>query len=606
MLKKLKSRVGNRFVTRIICICVLTASVMIVLQSLVIALYVTKYQQRQAIDSSYQVLSVAEEYFTNLYNKLKAYNTQLYKEEMVRYQVQLFARKEGADLPADRVRFQKLLSDQLLKSFGSDYDALIQANYYDLETQSLIPFYWTDEVQQRERYVELAIGSAEQAAQLGAAKQRIYELPVLSDDAARSTLTLYDFVRDPDDLSHVLGVLMFHYAVDKITERLYSMGFDDDMEVILVSQQGELCYDSLHNFSGRASEFSGKTPTPGVYTMDGVQVVRYNNRFGFYAISTIGKHALYRSVYKMLLFVILCTFAVLALLIFLLFEYERRISRRMQELADDILKIESGRLDVVLPETKHHDEIDIFAHNLNEMQRRLADQLESEKRGLEKQRQLELLQKDAEFYALQAQIKPHFLFNTLEVIRMRAVTEHAADTAVMVRLLADVIRENVNRQSMTTVAEAVNYCEKYVELFSYRFGGELIVDFQVDPPARRCYVPTYVLQPILENALTHGLRADMENPALSITVRMQRAILELCVTDNGCGMDAEKLSRLREKIESEAAVNSSIGISNVNNRLRLLFGKEYGVRIESAPGSGTRVTVRIPAITSSEELENYV
>lgn len=255
MLKKLKSRVGNRFVTRIICICVLTASVMIVLQSLVIALYVTKYQQRQAIDSSYQVLSVAEEYFTNLYNKLKAYNTQLYKEEMVRYQVQLFARKEGADLPADRVRFQKLLSDQLLKSFGSDYDALIQANYYDLETQSLIPFYWTDEVQQRERYVELAIESAEQAAQLGAAKQRIYELPVLSDDAARSTLTLYDFVRDPDDLSHVLGVLMFHYAVDKITERLYSMGFDDDMEVILVSQQGKLCYDSLHNFSGRASEF---------------------------------------------------------------------------------------------------------------------------------------------------------------------------------------------------------------------------------------------------------------------------------------------------------------------------------------------------------------
>ncbi len=107
----------------------------------------------------------------------------------------------------------------------------------------------------------------------------------------------------------------------------------------------------------------------------------------------------------------------------LLFEYERRISRRMQELADDILKIESGRLDVVLPETKHHDEIDIFAHNLNEMQRRLADQLESEKRGLEKQRQLELLQKDAEFYALQAQIKPHFLFNTLEVIRMRAVTD---------------------------------------------------------------------------------------------------------------------------------------------------------------------------------------
>lgn len=606
MLKRLKQIIRKRFVARIICICALAASLMIILQGVVIGVYVIKRQERQTIDTSFQVLSEAEEYFANIYNKVKVYNTQLYKETLVREQVRSFVHKGTTATASDLIKFRRLLNEQLIKQFGNDYDALVEANYYDFASENLIQFYWTEAAQNREDYVDPTIDCAEKAVAQGAARQRIYELAVFSSEAKKSTLTLFDFVRDPDDLTNVTGVLMFHYSIEKITEKLHLMGFSDDMEVILVSQNGELCYDNLLDYERTSAALKEMSLSPGVYTQDGVRVVRYNSRFGFSAVSTIGKNALYGDIYRMSLFMVLCTITVLTLLILLLLGYERRNSRRMREIAESISKIEAGRLDVVLPETDNHDEVDILAHNLNEMQIRLTDQLEREKQNQERTRQLELMQKDAEFYALQAQIKPHFLFNTLEVIRMRAVMEHATDTAVMVRLLADIFRENVNRQTLTTVSEVINYCEKYVELFSYRFSGELIFNIRAEPSVKRYIIPTYVLQPILENALVHGLQADTSNPCLEISASMSGNTLNLCVCDNGCGMDEKALAQLREKIEGSVDAATSIGIANVNHRLQMLFGTEYGVTIQSRLGEGTKVTVCIPAITTLEEWGKYV
>lgn len=605
MWKKLRGILRRRLVTRIVCICAVASSAMILVQAVVIGAFFVQNQERQAIDTSSQVLSAAEDYFAGIYDKLKSVNAQLYKDHLVRQQVQEFV-SEGAEAsPGDRIRFQSLLHEQLVKEFGSDFDALIEANYYDLTTGVTIGFYWTDAVLDMKPYAGAAVQSALQVLEQDTSLQRIYELAVVADNAGESTLTLFDFVRDPKDLTKIAGVMMFHYSMEQITQRLARMGFSDDMEVILVSQNGSLCYDTFHDYRRASAVLEHISLTPGVYTQDGVCVVRYNTRFGFSVVSTIGHDALYGSIYQMSLFVILCTISVLAVLLVLLLVYARRISGRMRALADEISLIEAGRLDVVLPETGNRDEVDQLAHNLNEMQTRLAEQLEREKQSRERASQLELMQKDAEFYALQAQIKPHFLFNTLEVIRMRAVVEHAVDTAVMVRLLADIFRENVSRQTLTTVAETVNYCEKYVELFSYRFNGELVYDVHVNPAARRYVVPTYVLQPILENALIHGLQADTENPCLVIAVEMDGGVISMRVSDNGCGMDAETVRRILRGTPANSG-KSSIGIANVNHRIQMLFGTAYGLQIESEPGNGTTVTVRFPAVTKLEEWRSDV
>ena len=131
MLKRLKQIIRKRFVARIICICALAASLMIILQGVVIGVYVIKRQERQTIDTSFQVLSEAEEYFANIYNKVKVYNTQLYKETLVREQVRSFVHKGTAATASDLIKFRRLLNEQLIKQFGNDYDALVEANYYD-------------------------------------------------------------------------------------------------------------------------------------------------------------------------------------------------------------------------------------------------------------------------------------------------------------------------------------------------------------------------------------------------------------------------------------------------------------------------------------------
>ena len=183
---------------------------------------------------------------------------------------------------------------------------------------------------------------------------------------------------------------------------------------------------------------------------------------------------------------------------------------------------------------------------------------------------------------------------------MHAVSEHAPDTAVMIRLLADIFRENINRQSMTTIAEAVNYCEEYAELFSYRFDGELECVFHVDPSVKKYGIPTYVLQPVLENALVHGLNKEREDPRVELCVELKDNDIIMSVEDNGSGMREEELEQLRERIGHYDDAVKSIGLANVNHRLHLLFGEAYGVEIFSRLGEGTKVMIKIPALTPVE------
>lgn len=606
MFQYMKKSIKNRFVTKIVVTCMLTAALLIFLQTLVTTIYVVKYQQKQAVDSSLQTLSVASEYFSNLYADVKTFNKSLYKEKTIRNQMASFMHGDGTPTATGKLSFSHILSEQLVKIFGSDFGALIEASYYDIASETQISFYWNEAAQGREAYMYLAIDEALEMLQTNPSKQRMYEFAVLTDEPTENMFALYDFVRDPNDLTKVKGILIFYYATDKITQKLYEIGFTDEMEVIVLTQSEKLCYDSFHNFTEAADRFEGKSLVPGVYMEDGVYVVEKNSRFGFCVVSTMTHSALYGSVYRMLAFVSLCTVTVLIMLLIFLCSYDRRFSERLMLLAKDVSKIEAGRLDITLFESDNHDEVDLFAHNLNEMQMRLSQQIIREQQSMERVWKLELMQKDAEFYALHAQIKPHFLFNTLEIIRMRAVAEHAIDTASMVALFADVIRRKVDRTTVITYLEEVDYCNKYIELFSYRYNGELLYKLQIDPSIRQYYLPTYVLQPVIENALIHGLHSDMEDPCLAVMIRQDADSVEIKITDNGSGMDEDTLMRLKEKLACDFSGERSIGIVNVSNRLRLLFGKHYSMQFDSKTGAGTTVILRIPVIESMEAWEAYV
>jgi len=296
-----------------------------------------------------------------------------------------------------------------------------------------------------------------------------------------------------------------------------------------------------------------------------------------------------------------------ALIIVAALLFSRGLSGRFKTISAGIGQIEAGQLDVELPVRGCDDELDQISRNLNHMQSRLKEQLQQEEKARQQKEKALLSQKDAEIYALQAQINPHFLYNMLEVARMKAVTDGAQDTATMIRILAEIFRRNVGRDVITTVDEEMEYCALYSELFALHNQNGLMTKIEVAPDLKKCLIPTHILQPILENALIHGTLHSEEEAVVQIHGEFRGGDLLFIVRDDGTGMVPDVLSDLRRRLDSGADKGDGhkIGLRNVNQRLKLLFGNQYGVTVESKEGVGTTVTIRMKPMDGTE-FESHV
>lgn len=208
-------------------------------------------------------------------------------------------------------------------------------------------------------------------------------------------------------------------------------------------------------------------------------------------------------------------------------------------------------------------------------------------------------QKEAELDALRMQIHPHYLYNTLEVIRMSSVAHQDQETAQMtlslVRQLQYVIGESKEQVPLQTELDIIR---DYVSLVSLRY-GQIDLTITVPHALLNCPILKMTLQPIVENAVQHGLR-PLGGGQISIGAAREGDILLLTVMDNGCGMDADQLEKQRAALESDSLPEvkadglRSIGTKNVHDRIRLACGNSYGLEIESQEHVGTAVVLRLP------------
>ena len=224
----------------------------------------------------------------------------------------------------------------------------------------------------------------------------------------------------------------------------------------------------------------------------------------------------------------------------------------------------------------------------------------------------QLQSKTAELKALQAQINPHFLFNTLESIRVNALMNKDAETARMIHILGNLFRWNIKSRGMfVELREEFDYAAAFVELEKIRYADAFEVVTDAPGKLLPLGVPKFILQPLVENAIRHGQMGVSSGGVISIVAREEAGEkLVLAVEDNGRGMDAETVRRIvsqldRPEAEAEHEDHYSIGLSNVHQRIRILFGEPYGLSIESEPGVRTVVSITMPA-KSKEDLEKYV
>ena len=209
--------------------------------------------------------------------------------------------------------------------------------------------------------------------------------------------------------------------------------------------------------------------------------------------------------------------------------------------------------------------------------------------------QAQLLQKESEFRALQAQINPHFLYNTLETINWMAKLNKMDDISNMVVAISNLMRISINnKRCIITVGEELHYVADYLYIQHVRYKDRLKTLIDVDPSLYGLTIPKLLLQPLVENAVIHGIEKKKSGGFIEVTGRRDANLLIFSVKDNGAGIPEEKLAHILEEKENQDQGHTSLGLITVHRRIQFLFGFEYGLQIDSKPGSGTTVWVRLP------------
>ena len=268
--------------------------------------------------------------------------------------------------------------------------------------------------------------------------------------------------------------------------------------------------------------------------------------------------------------------------------------KQVVDLVDSIEVIAQGEEGLRIDTSEKDQELLLIAETTNDM----LDRLE---KNIHDIYQLELSQKDANMRALQAQINPHFMYNTLEFLRMYAVMQSQDELADIIYEFSSLLRNNISDERETTLKQELEFCRKYSYLCMVRYPKSIAYGFKIEPELEEMRIPKFTLQPLVENYFAHGVDHRRTDNVISIKSLKGQGFVEILVEDNGRGMPAEKLASLQEKLaqrsfEHEASYSGerqSIGIVNVHERFVLYFGDRYQISVESAEQEGVSYHITI-------------
>ncbi|WP_246281355.1 sensor histidine kinase [Saccharibacillus qingshengii] len=274
----------------------------------------------------------------------------------------------------------------------------------------------------------------------------------------------------------------------------------------------------------------------------------------------------------------------------------RLISSRLLKLNRNLNRVAEGDLDTV-SRIDGQDEIGQLSQQFNYMVTNIKELMSQVYEASEANNRLEVMQREIKLKMLASQINPHFLFNALESIRMRAHIQGEKDIARAVQLLGKLIRRNLelgNRH--TSLKNELDMVRSYLDIQKFRHGDRLHYELLAEPDTLEVLLPPLIVQPLIENAIVHGLENKEAEGAVSFhAVKIGDEVL-IDVIDNGAGMTPERLRQVEESIrEKEESEESRIGLRNVHQRLIMTYGEECGLRISSELGKGTQIYFKIPA-----------
>lgn len=272
----------------------------------------------------------------------------------------------------------------------------------------------------------------------------------------------------------------------------------------------------------------------------------------------------------------------------------RSLTKPLNAIVNTMDKVQKGdtnaRVDV-----HNNDEFGYIGRSLNSMLDRLNELFAT---NLEKQNRLRL----AELKSLYAQINPHFLYNTLDSIKWIAKLSGVDDIVLIVSKLGKLLKNSIHNQKETvTIAEEMELVESYLSIQKIRYGDKFEVLMQVDDDIMSCIVPKFIIQPLVENAIIHGIEDKIGKAHLIIRGWREKDEIIFEVEDDGVGINEKKLQNIIDSKQGKAPDNDSIGIANIDKRIKLYYGESYGLDINSEENIGTVSRITMPFSSAANE-----
>lgn len=285
---------------------------------------------------------------------------------------------------------------------------------------------------------------------------------------------------------------------------------------------------------------------------------------------------------------------IFVLFFFLFLLVSRSLTRPLAYVVSTMKRIKQGETTLRMKPLPK-DEIGILGREFNDM-------LDKTQQLLKQEYASQLLLKDAKYKALQAQVNPHFLYNTLDTMNAIAKTQACNTVATLCHALSNVFRYNLEMESpYATLQQEIVHLKNFMYIMNVRMNHTVRMDIHIDNELLDYAIPRLSIQPLVENSIQHGLKNKRGDKRVTVGAYKEGNTLTLWVEDNGVGMDADAINaQMEHSLENVLSKSVSIGIDNINARVRLLFGDEYGVQVKSEANAGSRVTLRIPLLTGKE------
>ena len=433
-----------------------------------------------------------------------------------------------------------------------------------------------------------------------------FDIGVQTDPFLRTKMPMLPVIRPIYSAydSSIIGFSYIQISFKLFTETLQDYARQEDTVVYLTLG------NALYEISGK-EVVSASSIEPGFFKDHAKQVqsLTVNGRKHAFVTAPLISDNCYLSIpiasqpfydhlknYLVMLFLIFCAILVVGFL--LLLSLNRTVTAPVRHLQEKIQAV-SGEDFHPDPSIEWENEFGDIGRALNQMGTDIQTLME-QKIDFEKQK------KDYEYQVLQSQINPHFLYNTLNSIKWMATIQHAPGIAEMTTSLAHLLK-SIAKGTTTIVSlqDEIHLLDDYFTIQKYRYGGAITLDYEIeDPSLLQIQILRFTLQPIVENAIFHGIEPKERAGKIQIHIFRSPCAVQIDVTDDGVGMDAETIQQvLTEETSGKSQFFRQIGIASVNRRIQYNFGEQYGLSITSEPGKFTTMTILLPELHFQEQEE---